>query len=93
MDQVDPKPTQGLHLLGIRGVHQPDMQVNFTWRLIGLGLKTNPQPSLAIRRVLVTAGRYRVGKHKKAGVISALCPQPLDQESIFVVQHFLQSFA
>ena len=91
VDQVDANDAQSLLFLDVFLVQHP--HVNDDFRRLGFRRGLKPYAHPAVRFVLprIAPGGHGVREHEKFRHVTALGPQPLQQQRVFVLQHRLQA--
>src|SRR5437868_2889605 len=93
VDQIDPDNAERFLLIDVCLVKHADVNNNLARFTAVLGLKADPEPAMRFAMLLKTSCRHRIGKHEEGTLMTELLVQPLDQQTVFVIEHCLQTLA
>ena len=93
VNEVDADAAQGFLLAHDDLVQQPHMDDDLGSFFARLGLELDAQPAMAVGLARNTVRSHGIGKNKKSGLVPALFIEPLEKQTIFVIQHGLQALA
>src|ERR1700730_14053535 len=91
--EIDPHDAQSLLLEIVFPIEYADMNNDLTVLVPRAGLVFDAHPSVGLVGALIIASRDGVGEGEEGGGVSARHSQPLQVESVLVVEHTLQAFA
>ena len=93
VNQIDSDDAERFLLIDVRLIKHADVDNNLARVTTVLGLKANAEPAMRLAMLLKASGCYRVGKHEERTLMTELLVQPLDQQTVFTVEHCLQTLA
>src|SRR6266404_1178923 len=93
VNQIDSDDAERFLLIDVCLIKHADVDNNLAWFTAVLGLKANAEPAMRLAMLLKASCRYRVGKYEEGTLMTELLVQPLDQQTVFTVEHCLQTLA
>src|SRR5438270_9236225 len=93
IEQIHADDPERFLLIDIRFVEHPDMDHDLARLAPRLILETNAQPAVRLVVLFETARRHRIRKNKKRPDAAEFFVQPLDEQTVFVVEHRLETVA
>ena len=91
--QIHADDTERFLLIDIRFVEHAHVNDDLARFRASLRLKPNAEPAVRFVMLLETARRDRVGENEKRALVAHLLVQSLEQQTVFMIEHRLQTFA